>query len=234
MVGLIGLLFSVVPIIGVIAWPLVIIGLILAGIGLGRARSGQATNGGLATAGLVCSGLGLVVCIFYAAVFSAAVSSSTPVATRDYPTAPTVVPSRAPTVTIAPARIGQQVQDGDFAFTVTGVEKPGRTLGSGAFASKAQGTWVLVRVTVTNNGDDSGTFSSGKQTLLDAQGREFDADASAAIMNVPDSESSLTTINPGNSVDGTLVFDLPVGVTPTAIELHDSYFSRGVTVALTG
>jgi Domain of unknown function (DUF4352) len=54
------------------------------------------------------------------------------------------------------------------------------------------------------------------------------------MMNVPDSESFLTTINPGNSVNGVLVFDVPEGVAPTYIELHDSMFSSGVLVSLAG
>jgi hypothetical protein len=75
----------------------------------------------------------------------------------------------------------------------------------------------------------------GYQTLFDAQGREFTTDTAAtAIMKVPDSESFLTTINPGNSVNGVLVFDVPEGVAPTYIELHDSMFSSGVLVSLAG
>jgi hypothetical protein len=42
--GLLGLLFSFVPIIGVIAWPLVLLALIFAGIGLSRVRAHRATN----------------------------------------------------------------------------------------------------------------------------------------------------------------------------------------------
>jgi hypothetical protein len=53
-------------------------------------------------------------------------------------------------------------------------------------------------------------------------------------MNVPDSESFFTEINPGNSVDGVLVFDVPEGLSPTAIELHESMFSSGALVSLAG
>jgi hypothetical protein len=93
---------------------------------------------------------------------------------------------------------------------------------------------VLVHVTVTNIGTESAMFTSANQTLLDAQGREFEADAGAAVMNVPDSESFLTEINPGNSVDGVLVFDVPEGLSPAAIELHESAFSDGATASLRG
>ncbi|HEY3753127.1 MAG TPA: DUF4190 domain-containing protein [Pseudonocardiaceae bacterium] len=65
--GLIGLLISFLPIVGVVAWPLVILGLIFSFIGYGRGRSGRATNKGLALAGAIMSVIGLVVCILWVA-----------------------------------------------------------------------------------------------------------------------------------------------------------------------
>ena len=93
---------------------------------------------------------------------------------------------------------------------------------------------MLVRVRVTNVGGEAQMFSGSSQKLRDAQGREFDADSGAAVLSVDDSESFLNTINPGNSVDGTLVFDVPKGQAPAAVELHDSPFSGGATVTLAG
>jgi hypothetical protein len=68
--GLIGLLFSFMPVIGVIAWPLVIIGVVLSGVGLSYANSGKANNKGLAVAGLCVSILGLFVCFLWVAAIS--------------------------------------------------------------------------------------------------------------------------------------------------------------------
>lgn len=70
--GLIGLIFSPIPIIGVVAWPLVILGLIFSLIGLRRAANRLATNRGLTIAGLACSAVGLVICILWAAAFNKA------------------------------------------------------------------------------------------------------------------------------------------------------------------
>lgn len=233
--GLIGLLFSFVPLIGVIAWPLVLLGLVLAGIGLARARAGRATNKGLAIAGLVCASLGLAVCVLYTAAFSSAVGNA--------PTPPPLAAPAGPGITTADqaggsaparvARIGEQVQDGAFAFTVTGVETT-ETLGSGFLTSEAEGRYVLVHVTVTNIGTEAATFSDANQTLLDADRREFSADSGTAVMYVPDSKAFLNQINPGNSVDGVLVFDVPESVEPAAIELRESMFSDGATVSLAG
>ena len=72
--GLIGLLFAPIPLIGVVAWPLVILGLVFSLIGYGRGRSGRATNKGLALAGAILSVIGLLICIVWVAAFGKAAS----------------------------------------------------------------------------------------------------------------------------------------------------------------
>ncbi|MFD9893401.1 DUF4190 domain-containing protein [Amycolatopsis sp. NPDC059027] len=71
--GLIGLVFSPIPFVGIVAWPLVVLGLIFAAIGLARVRKGIASNKGLSIAGIVVSVLGLGVCITWIFVFNKAV-----------------------------------------------------------------------------------------------------------------------------------------------------------------
>jgi hypothetical protein len=57
--------------------------------------------------------------------------------------------------------------------------------------------------------------------------------SSDALLDVPESQNFLLEeINPGNSVDGVLVFDIPEGGQPDRLELHDSQFSGGVTVSI--
>lgn len=235
--GLLGLLFSFIPIIGIIAWPLVLLALIFAALGLSRVRAHRATNKGLTIAGLVCAVIGLGICILYAALFTAAVSSVPSTAPRvpaTYEAAPAPNSPAEPEAAVTAASIGDEVQDGSLAFTVTNVESGAQALGESFLRTEAQGMYVLVHVTVRNVGSESVTFMGANQTLLDTQGREFTADSSAALINVPDSESFFTPINPGNSVDGVLVFDVPEEMTPAAIELHESMFSSGALVSLGG
>lgn len=70
--GLIGLIFSIIPVVGIIAWPLVILGLIFGTLGVLRVNKGEASNKGLAIAGVVVSAIGLVICILWAAAFGKA------------------------------------------------------------------------------------------------------------------------------------------------------------------
>jgi hypothetical protein len=72
-VGLIGLLLSFIPLIGMVAWPLVILGIVFSAVGIAKASKGRATNKGLSIAGLVVSVIGLIVCIMWVAVWNKAV-----------------------------------------------------------------------------------------------------------------------------------------------------------------
>ena len=60
--GVLGLMFSFVPLIGIIAWPLVLVGLITGGVGWDKANAQRATNKGSAILGVVLSFLGMLVC----------------------------------------------------------------------------------------------------------------------------------------------------------------------------
>ncbi|GAA1334170.1 hypothetical protein GCM10009660_11310 [Catellatospora bangladeshensis] len=74
--GLLGLLFSFLPVIGLVAWPLVVLGLVLGALGVARARRGRAANKGLAVAGVVLSAAGLVVCVLWLVFFGRAASEA--------------------------------------------------------------------------------------------------------------------------------------------------------------
>jgi hypothetical protein len=179
--------------------PLVLLALVFAAIGLSHARDRRATNKGLAISGLACALLGLGICVLYAAAFSAAVSSSLSTAPRATTAYSVPAPSEQGRGVATTARIGDEVQGGSFTFKVTNVE-------AGAGSRRllpAHGNARHVRVGARHRDERRhriGTSPSGNQTLLGAQGSEFDADAGAALMNKPDSESFLTGINPGNSV----------------------------------
>ncbi|MFH5821580.1 DUF4352 domain-containing protein [Georgenia sp. AZ-5] len=131
----------------------------------------------------------------------------------------------------AEAGIGTPVRDGKFEFTVTGVETGVPTIGDQYLNEQAQGQFVLVHLTVANIGDQAQYLSDSDQTLVDDLGREHSANSTAGIY-LENNEVWLNEINPGNSVSGTLVFDLPVDAVPASIELHDSMFSGGVSVSL--
>jgi hypothetical protein len=129
------------------------------------------------------------------------------------------------------AGLGDAVRDGKFEFTVTKVDRGVKQVGGDLVGEKAQGRFVLVHVTVKNIGDKSQLLDDTSQTVRDTQGREFDADSMAAMV-IDGNDVFLNEINPGNTVKGVLVYDMPKDAVPASIELHDSMFSGGVTVGL--
>jgi len=123
------------------------------------------------------------------------------------------------------------VRDGKFEFTVQDVAPGVKSVGSDFLGAKAQGEFVLITVKISNIGDEPQTFFGSNTKGLDNSGRTMEPSTTAAIY-LPDSNSLITPINPGNSVVGTIVFDLPVGSTLASVELHDSAYSSGVIVQL--
>lgn len=127
--------------------------------------------------------------------------------------------------------LGTAVRDGKLEFTVTAVEPGVTNVGDEFLSVDAQGQFVLVHVTVTNIGDAAQMFDASSQKLFDTQGREHSADSTAGIY-LGDANSFLNDINPGNSIQGVVVFDVPADAVPASVELHDSFMSGGSTVAL--
>lgn len=160
-------------------------------------------------------------------------ASSEPVGSAS--TGPSASSSAPSTSSAAPKKktpgIGTPVRDGKFEFTVTKVRQGVKSVGDQYLGKQAQGSFVLVSVTVKNIGDRSQTMFDDNQKLTDADGREFSADSEASIY-LKNNELWLKEINPGNTATGTIVYDMPAGAVPASLELHDSAFSGGVTVSL--
>ena len=127
--------------------------------------------------------------------------------------------------------IGDVAQDGKFEFVVTEVETGVEQVGSEYLNETAQGQFVLVHLEVTNVGDKAQTLFDSSQHLIDTDGREHSADSSAGIY-IENNKVLLNEINPGNTLSGVLVFDIPADATPASVELHDSMFSGGVSISL--
>ncbi|WP_063814573.1 DUF4352 domain-containing protein [Nocardia fusca] len=147
----------------------------------------------------------------------------------DSPGGNSVVAGTAPDEADDLAPPGSEVRDGKFAFTVTRIEAPAKSVGGEFLSKSAQGEFVLVHIDVTNTSDRPQSYCGGNQKLIDTQGREFTNDTEAEIYL---NDDVYTDINPGNKFSVILAFDVPVGTTPAALEFHDSMFSGGVRVAV--
>lgn len=130
-------------------------------------------------------------------------------------------------------KVGEAVRDGKFEFIVKGIECGKSSVGPDQYLTKAaQGQFCLLTLSVKNIGDQQQYFSQSDQKLLNTASQQYSPDSTATLYNSNNSDAFLAQINPGNSVEGVLVFDVPKDQTPTAAELHDSSFSSGARVQL--
>ncbi|GIF09385.1 DUF4352 domain-containing protein [Actinoplanes siamensis] len=128
--------------------------------------------------------------------------------------------------------LNQPAADGDFQFKVTGVKCGVSKVGTSLLGQAAQGQFCLISVQVKNIGKEAQTFLDSAQKAYDAKKVQYSVDSSAALYTNDDQQILFAEINPGNTVKGKLVFDVPEGTKLTSLELHDSPFSDGVRVSL--
>src|SRR5215475_4626180 len=126
--------------------------------------------------------------------------------------------------------LNQPARDGKFEFTVTKLECGIDQLGDKLLNKKAQGQFCKVYVSVRNIGNEARTFDASNQYAYNAAGQKYDAEGSAGLYLGEESKAFLEQINPGNSVNGIVVFDVPKEAKIAKVELHDSGLSGGVVV----
>lgn len=159
--------------------------------------------------------------------------------TPDSPVEETTEPPTTTTTeetTPPPATINTSIRDGKFEFTVLSLKCGATHVGGEYLGDDAQGKFCIMKLTVKNIGDQSQMLDASNQFAFNAAGQRYDADSSAS-MSANYSENGTSTfledINPGNSVTGKVVFDIPKDQTVSSLELHDSYLSGGVTIKVT-
>lgn len=146
--------------------------------------------------------------------------------------APQAAPAPAEDEDQAPG-LNAPARDGKFEFVVTGFEGGLTSIGDNPYLTEqASGQFVVVDLTVKNIGEKGQSFTPTTQKLLDSQGREFEVNTSAMIAADSSDIPVFDNINPGNTVNIKLVFDMPADATAASLELHDSMFSGGVKVNL--
>lgn len=130
-------------------------------------------------------------------------------------------------------KLNEPARDGKFEFVVKSLECGKTSVGSNQYLTKnAQGQFCLLSVTIKNIGNEPQSLFSSNQKLLNAQNQQYATDDTATLYQAPDGGAWYNNINPGNSVEGTIVFDIPKDQTPTSAELHDSAYSNGVKISL--
>lgn len=242
--AVVGFALAIIPFLGIVGWPLLVAALVLGIVGLTRKGQTKTTS----IAGLVLSVLAMILAPIIAIAILAGSAGSTDSAISDDGDVPATVDEQpAPESPAAESEeaeepaveepasdtatpLGTAADVDGMSITVTGVEAGIANVGSDTFGEAAQGQFVLVHVSVSNTGTKPDSFNSMAVTVFDDQGREFSANSTAALY-LDDGSVFFEDVNPGNTLNGTIVFDLPAGAVPATFE-YDPLFGSKATLAL--
>jgi len=131
----------------------------------------------------------------------------------------------------APPGLNTAVRDGKFEFVVTSFSCGHPSIGR-FITRKPQGQYCVAELTVRNFSQEAQTFADGYQKALSPDGTKFGADTGAGVIANENGDAVFNLINPGNQVTTKIVYDIPKDTQIARLELHDSAFSTGVTLAI--
>ncbi|MFL2106625.1 DUF4352 domain-containing protein [Desemzia sp. FAM 23991] len=132
--------------------------------------------------------------------------------------------------------VGDVVTVGDIDYTVNGVETT-KSVGPSVYPTDAQDTFLVIDLTVKNNGNESIMVDTSNFKLIDGE-KSFDADSSGSISANQDAEGNslgffLENINPDVEMQGKIVFDVTeaqANSETAQLGLTDSMFSSDYTL----
>lgn len=129
-----------------------------------------------------------------------------------------------------PAPAAGEVVDGTMTITQDGVEIGPSVIPNDPSLPEvvATGEFVVVHLTLTNNGEMPATFLADQQVLT-ADGQTFSPSTDGTFYL---NGTVTTTINPGESASISVAFDVPVGSVPESLQVHGDLLSPGAVLVL--
>ncbi|MEV6931765.1 DUF4352 domain-containing protein, partial [Dactylosporangium sp. NPDC051485] len=109
--------------------------------------------------------------------------------------------------------------DGKLRFTVAKVDCGTKELGDWPLVRRPKGQFCLVDLKVENTGGSTGRLWIGNQKLRDSGGTEYGPDE-WSLVYYDKSRPLASDIAPGQAVQGTVVYDVPAGLTFTGLRVR--------------
>jgi len=131
-------------------------------------------------------------------------------------------------------KIGEPMVANDLSFTVSNMTKA-ETLGSSYSMKYAQGVFNIITLTIKNVGKETVTIDSSMLKIVDSEGRTFDRSIdgqTAKGLTQGTVDLFLQQVQPGLSVTGDIVFDLPDDVTGLKLLVKGSMFGSEKKISL--
>lgn len=119
------------------------------------------------------------------------------------------------------AGIGEQIDVEGVYFTVNEISTA--TNVGGDYGQDAQSQFTIINVTIQNEKNEPITVDSSFFTLLSGE-RKYDADGTAGIYANEDADFFLTSVNPGVSITGNVVFDVPADLADPILQVQTGFW----------
>jgi hypothetical protein len=108
----------------------------------------------------------------------------------------------------AAAKVGQAVTNAGMTYKVTSVETASEIGDPDLLGSRTDGKFVIVSLELTNNKDETKTFSDSSAKLKSSNGKEYET-SDKAVMAFGDDNLLLKDVQPELTTHGKLAFELP-------------------------
>ncbi|WP_026927844.1 DUF4352 domain-containing protein [Granulicoccus phenolivorans] len=125
--------------------------------------------------------------------------------------------------------VGTPVAAGDLEITVNKVSTT--TQLKSALGNKS-GNWVVVDVTIKNNGQKQATITSSDLKLVEADGTEYSTDSDNIMYLDSEKNLFLKQINPKLSTDGQVLFATPEQAKDFTLKFNSGLFGPAVEIDL--
>ncbi|MCL2804147.1 MAG: DUF4352 domain-containing protein, partial [Micrococcales bacterium] len=168
---------------------------------------------------------GLVVVVVGVVWLALSITSNDKAATSQVPT-PSAGATGATEWSMAHA-----VESGGFSLEVTSIEDSLTSLTGDDANLPEHGQFVVVGVKVTRTASDDGTFMADRQALGLPDGQRFFNEPDSAFL-YKGTRLGASPIQPGKTVEGFLVFDIPEGQKPDRLEFTGEIGQEPVMVPL--
>ncbi|MER7007592.1 serine/threonine-protein kinase [Dactylosporangium sp. NPDC000555] len=175
-----------------------------------RRRSRRAGSGVVAGVGLVA----LLACLLGGLMLAENAGRGGSGAQQQKPPSPPS-PSRSPSPSPKSSPVAAE---GKLRFTLASFSCGAKQLGDWPLVRKPKGQFCLAELKVENTGDGTGRLWIGNQKLRDSGGTEYGPDE-WSLLYYDRTRPLANDIAPGASVTGTLVFDVPAGLTFTELRV---------------
>ena len=119
--------------------------------------------------------------------------------------------------------VGQTVELEGTQYTVTGASTQSNI--GGQFGQKADGTFVVVDLTIENKKDETKTFMDSAATFVAKDGTKYEG--SDAAIYLGNASLLLRDMQPDLATKGKLVFDVPPAKVAGGVLLVEDLFGRG-------